>query len=69
MTSSRKVRKQFLIDERKIKKAKKILGARTETEAVDRALDVIIANEELDRAQEEFARSGAVIEDVFARLN
>lgn len=64
MTTSRKAGKQFTLDQRKIRKAKKILGARTETETVDRALDLIIANEELDRAHQEFATSGVVIREV-----
>jgi len=68
MTTSRKARKQFVLDQGKIRKAKKILGARTETEALDRALDLIIANDELDRAHQEFATSGVVIRDVFDHL-
>jgi Arc/MetJ family transcription regulator len=68
MTSSRKTRKQFVLDQRKIQKAKKILGAKTETETVDRALDVIIANDELDRAHQEFVSSGVTIRDAFGRL-
>jgi hypothetical protein len=67
MTTSRKSRKQFILDQSKIRKAKKILGARTETETVDRALDVIIANDELDHAHQEFAASGVVIRDVFGQ--
>jgi len=63
MTTSRKARKQFVLDQSKIRKAKKILGARTETETVDRALDLIIANDELDRAHQKFATSGAIIRD------
>lgn len=69
MVENRKARKQFLLDQRKVRKAKKILGAQTESEAVDRALDVIIANEELDRAHLDFANSGITIRDVFGRLD
>lgn len=67
MPTSRKARKQFILDQRKISKAKKILGARTETETVDRALDVIIADDEVDRAHQAFATSGVEIRDVFSR--
>lgn len=66
---SRKARKQFLLDQRKVRKAKKILGTQTEGEAVDRALDLIIANDALDRAHLEFAKSGITIRDVFGRLD
>jgi len=42
------VRKQFLLDPIKIKKAKKILGVKTDTEAVDTALDMIVVNDHLN---------------------
>ena len=45
MQSAIKVRKQFLLDPDKIEKVKKITHAATDTEAVNRALDMIIANE------------------------
>jgi hypothetical protein len=34
-------RKNLILDQRKIDRAKKILGARTETEAITRALDAV----------------------------
>lgn len=39
-----KVRKQFILDDRKIHQARKILKTTTETEAVDLALSLVIAN-------------------------
>ena len=41
-----KKRKNFYLDESVIKKAKKILGAKTETEAVQKALEQIVFEEE-----------------------
>ncbi|OGQ05446.1 MAG: hypothetical protein A3F82_00435 [Deltaproteobacteria bacterium RIFCSPLOWO2_12_FULL_44_12] len=43
-----KVRKQFILDATKIKKAKKILGVKTDTEAVNVALDMVVANDHLN---------------------
>ncbi len=42
-----KVRKQFILEDFKIKRAKKILNASTDTEAVDEALNQVIANHEI----------------------
>ena len=40
-------RKNYYLDERKIKRAKTILGARTETEAIDTALDLVVFRKEI----------------------
>lgn len=37
--------KHLLLDQRKLDQARVVLGARTETETVDRALDLILAEE------------------------
>ena len=42
-----KVRKQFILNREKIRRAKKILGASTDTETVNEALDMVIANAEI----------------------
>jgi hypothetical protein len=42
-----KARKQFILDIGKIKRVKRILGAVTDTEAVDEALDIVISNAEI----------------------
>lgn len=69
MMESGKARKQFRLDQNKVRKAKKILGTQTESEAVDRALDLIISNDALDRAHRDFAKSGITIRDVFGKLD
>jgi hypothetical protein len=68
--------KHLILDQTKLKKAQQILGAKTETEAIDRALERVIDEAERDRqawaAHERFlkaaVRSGLVIRDVFGRL-
>lgn len=67
MAANKKTRKQFTFDSGKLRKAKRILGAKTDAEAIDRALEVIIENEQLDLAHLEFANSKVEILDVFNR--
>ena len=66
------VHKHFRLDAAKLKRAQKLLDAPTETETVERALDLAIAEEECDRrvreAHEEFFHSGIEIRDVFGAL-
>jgi hypothetical protein len=67
-----KKHKHYSLDETKILKAKKLLGARTETEAIEAALDEVIAEREHDKkawaATERLLKSGIKINDVFNRL-
>ncbi len=68
--------KHLILDQTKLKKAQQVLGAKTETETIDRALERVIDEAERDRqawvAHERFlraaVRSGLVIQDVFGRL-
>ncbi len=65
--------KHLLLDQAKIRRAKKLLGARTDTETVTRALDEVIAEHERNRltreATERFLRSGIKIRDVYGKLS
>jgi Arc/MetJ family transcription regulator len=60
------------IDEAKLRRAQKLLGAETEAETVELALDEVIAERERNRrawkATERLLRSGIQVEDVFGRL-
>ena len=53
-------RKNYYLDERKIKRAKTILGAKTETEAIDTALDLIVFRKEILDSLEKVAGKGGV---------
>jgi hypothetical protein len=55
------VKKTWLIDPVLVRRAKKICGARTETETVTRALREILIRDEIDRA---FRRCGPVLSDI-----
>jgi hypothetical protein len=65
--------KHLLLDQRKIEKAQKALGARTETETIERALEIVIGEDEKNRrawaATEKLIKNGIHIEDVFGRSN
>lgn len=68
--------KHLILDQTKLKKAQQILEAKTETEAIERALERVISAAEKDRqawaAHERFlkaaVREGLTIRDVFGRL-
>ncbi len=68
--------KHFLLDQSRLKKAQKVLGAKTETETIELALERVITEAELNEqawlAQDKFIKAAAKdrlqIEDVFGRL-
>jgi len=64
--------KHFRLDSTKLKRAQKVLAASTETETVERALDLAISEHERNRltaeANQKFVKSGIVIRDVFGVL-
>jgi hypothetical protein len=53
-------RKNYYLDERKIKKAKAILKAGTETQAIDAALDLVVFRKEILDSLEKVAGKGGV---------
>ncbi len=57
-------RKNFYLRSDTLKKAQKALGARTETEAVERALELVVFQEAAVKAFRELCEKGEV-EDVF----
>ncbi len=64
--------KHFRLDAVKIKRAQRVLRASTETEAIERALDLVISEHERNRlateANERFVSSGIDIKDVYGTL-
>jgi hypothetical protein len=71
-TVRNRTHKHFQLDAAKIKRAKKALQAKTETEAIDRALALAIGEHEKNRrlaeANRRFFKSGIEIRDVYGRL-
>ena len=64
--------KHFRLDPVKIKRAQRVLRASTETEAIERALDLVISEHERNRlateANERFVSSRIDIKDVYGTL-
>ena len=67
MKPETRIRKQFILPLMKIRKAKQILSAKTETEAVERALDLVIADEEIRKVLLS-VKGSCNIEDIYGRL-
>jgi hypothetical protein len=72
-TGRTRAHKHFRLDPLKIKRAQKVLRAGTETEAIERALDLVISEHERNRlaleANERFVTSGIDIKDVYGSLD
>jgi hypothetical protein len=74
--TGRRSDKHLTLDQAKLKRAQKILGAKSEAETIERALDFVIGEDERTRrawaAHERFlraaARKGLRIRDAFGRL-
>jgi hypothetical protein len=73
VATNKRTHKHFQLDSIKIKRAQKVLRAKTETETIERALDFTISEHERNRlafeATERFLRSGGEIKDVFGKLD
>ncbi len=66
------VHKHFRLDGKKLKRVQKALNVATETEALERSMDLVLSEHERNRIVEEahrkFLTSGVVIRDVFGTL-
>jgi len=71
-TLTKRSHKHFQLNPAKIKRAQRALQARTETETIERALDLAIAEHEKNRlalqATKRFLKSGIEIKDVYGTL-
>jgi hypothetical protein len=59
-------RKNYWLDEAKIKKAQRLLKAKTETEALQKAIDLVLFQQEATKAWVENAGAGG-IENLYGR--
>lgn len=66
------VHKHFRLDGKKLKRVQRALGAKSETETVERALDLVLSEHErnrlVEKAHREFFDSGIRIRDVYGAL-
>jgi hypothetical protein len=71
-TARKRAHKHFQLDAAKIKRAQRVFKTKTETETIERALDLAISEDERNRivaeANERFIRSGVEIKDVYGKL-
>jgi hypothetical protein len=72
LASRRRQHTYVQLDAKKLKRAQKVLAAETGKETVERALDLVIAEAERNKAAAEanrhFLKSGIAIRDVFGEL-
>ena len=72
-TTKKRAHKHFQLDPQKIKRAQKALRTRTETETIERALELAITEDKRNRrvweATERFLDSGIEIKDVYGTLD
>jgi hypothetical protein len=72
-TAKGRAHKHYRLDAGKIRRAQRMLRADTETEAIERALDLVISEHERNRlaaeANERFVTSGIDIKDVYGTLD
>jgi hypothetical protein len=68
MSTVTKSRKQFILEQSKIERVKKIVKAKTDTEAITRALDIIIENSMIETALSSVKGKGG-IKDVYGRTS
>ena len=66
MATAVKVRKQFILESEKIKSVREILEAKTDTEAVNKAMDIVIANTRIKEALMSIKEKGS-IKDIYGR--
>jgi hypothetical protein len=68
MSTTLKVRKQFILDSEKIKSVREITKAKTDTEAINNALNIVIANSKIKRMLLSIKGKGN-IKDVYGRTS
>jgi hypothetical protein len=68
MSAAEKTRKQFILDQDKIRRVRKIVNAKTDTEAITMALDIIIENTKIETMLGSIKGKGT-IKDVYGRTS
>jgi hypothetical protein len=75
--AAKRKNKHFVLDQGKLERARKVLGARTETETIERALEQVISEDERSRRAwaahgrflRDARRGGLQVRDVFGRAD
>jgi hypothetical protein len=66
MSTATKIKKQYILDQSKIRQVKKIVHAKNDTEAITRALDIVIESSTIESTHQSIKGKGN-IQDVYAR--
>jgi len=66
MSHALKMRKEFILDPEKIRTVKKIMNAKTDTEAIERAMDTVIADSKIRDVLVAIKGKGS-IKDIYGR--
>ena len=61
-------RKNILVDQSKLTRVRRLLNARTETEAIDKALDQMLFGEEVMSSLTAASGKGKKVKDLFGNL-
>ena len=68
MATTLKVRKQFILDSEKLKTVRKVLQTKTDTEAINKAMDLVIANTRIKEMLISIKGKGN-IKDLYGRIS
>jgi len=66
MSHALKMRKQFILDPEKIRAVRKIMKAKTDTEAIEKAMDTVIADSKIRNVLMAIKGKGS-IKDIYGR--
>lgn len=66
MAHALKTRKQFILSPEKIRTVRKITAAKTDTEAIDKAMDIVIADSEIRNVLRSIKGKGNIT-DIYGR--
>ena len=66
MSHALKMRKQFILDPEKIRAVRKIMKAKTDTEAIEKAMDTVIADSKIRNVLMTIKGKGS-IKDIYGR--
>jgi hypothetical protein len=68
MGTALKVRKQFILEPEKVKSVREITKAKTDTEAINKAMDIVIANSKIKETLMSIKEKGN-IKDIYGRTS
>jgi len=69
MSIASKVRKQFILDSKKIKSVREIVKAKTDTEAINKAMDIVIANNKIKESLFSIKGKGHIKDHIWQNLS